>query len=34
MTAILYEKNPPLFKKLFVLYSNDYESTDDDDEDE
>ena len=34
MTIILYEKNPSLFRKLFVLYSNDYESTDDYDDDE
>ena len=33
MTIILYEKNPALFRKLFVLYSNDYEDIDDDDDD-
>ena len=34
MTLILYAKNSPFFRKLFVLYSNDYESIDDDEDDE
>ena len=33
MTFILYEKNSSLYRKLFVLYSPEYEY-DDDDEDE
>jgi hypothetical protein len=34
MTFILYEKNPPLFSKLFVLYSYEYEYMDDEDDEE
>jgi hypothetical protein len=33
MTFVLYEKNSCLYRKLFVLYSLEYEY-DDDDEDE
>ena len=32
MTFILYEKNPSLYRKLFVLYSFDYEYMDDEDD--
>jgi hypothetical protein len=34
MTFVLYEKRPYLFSKLFVLYTTDYETIDDDDEDD
>ena len=34
MRYILYEKNPSLFRKLFVLYSYDYEFMDEDEDEE
>lgn len=34
MTFVVYEKNPSLYRKMFVLYSFDYESMDDDEDDE
>ncbi len=33
MTFVLYEKNSSLYRKMFVLYSFDYESIDDEDDD-
>jgi hypothetical protein len=32
MTFVLYEKNSSLYRKLFVLYSSDYEYEDDEDD--
>ncbi len=32
MTFVVYEKNSSLYRKLFVLYSFDYEYEDDEDD--
>jgi hypothetical protein len=33
MTFVLYERKSSLYGKLFVLYYNEYEDTDDEDDD-